>query len=122
MKELTKDRIIEAMQGSMTLNDVAQKAGCSVRTVHECLKHNDDVMLEYRKIRASSLQATSDKASDSALKAIETLTAIMEDKTEKSSARVSAARCILDSFTRLYEIVDIDQRLTEIEKRQLYEK
>ena len=50
--------------------------------------------------------------------AVETLRAVMHDSESPASARVSAAKTILDTAIKAVELEDLEQRLTALEMQQ----
>jgi len=55
-------------------------------------------------------------------KAADTLRQALEDAQAPAAARVRAADIILARILQLRELVDLDKRLTELEKKQLVQK
>lgn len=97
-----------------TIDQAAQHAGISGPTLWRWLQ-DPAFQCEYRKARRDALgQATAQlqQASGAAVKA---LTEIVQDKDAPSSARVMAARTVLEMGLKAVDLEDVQQRLDAIE-------
>ncbi len=115
--EPNKDRALTALLSSRSITAAAEKAGVSERSIYTWLREDIEFRTAYQDMRRASLQAASEKIAGSIDEAVSTLSEIMTDNTEKANARVSAAKAILDNFFRVSELVDFDERLSEIERQ-----
>lgn len=115
--EPNKDRALTALLSSRSITAAAEKAGVSERSIYTWLREDIEFRTAYQDMRRASLQAASEKIAGSIDEAVSTLSEIMTDDTEKANARVSAAKAILDNFFRVSELVDFDERLSEIERQ-----
>ena len=114
--EPNKDRALTALLSSRSITAAAAKAEVSERSIYTWLREDIEFRTAYQDMRRASLQAASEKIAGSIDEAVSTLSEIMTDDTEKANARVSAAKAILDNFFRVSELVDFDERLSEIER------
>ncbi len=117
MGEITSKqrKAIEALAGGTTNEQAAIYAGVTERTIY---KWHIDPAFSQALTDASGviLSDTIRALTASAVSAVETLKTIAEDKAEKGSTRVSAARAILDSTIRLKEIIEFEKRITALER------
>jgi hypothetical protein len=71
----------------------------------------------YRDARRQVLQGAIVLLQASAIDAVQTLTAVMADGTAPTSAKVAAARTVLDTAIRATELESLEERLAELERR-----
>ena len=112
-----RDRILEALLTSTSIREVAAKSGVAVRTVYNYLGQDDDFKKEYAVLRSANLKEASDRIAEGVTCAVDVLKEIAENSEVSPSARVSACRAILEHYCKMQEVVDVDDRLSEIEKR-----
>ena len=112
-----RDRVLEALLTSTTITEVAEKSGVSKRTIYNYFAQDDDFRKEYAVLRSANLREVSDRIADGVTCAVDVLREIATDSTVSASARVSACRTILENYMRMQEIVVVDDRLSEIERR-----
>ena len=108
-------RFVAALLSARTIEEAAHAAGVKRRTATRYLALDS--------VRAALAQAL-DQAEAQAVRvsvsamteAVGTLRAIHADKDAPTGARVSAARAILEAGPRLREILDLAERVTELEQ------
>ncbi len=116
-----KEAAITILLTTSTLQDASKKIGVSYSTLWRWLQvPKFQAALKEAKRQAVS-QATS-TLSKICHKSVLTLEEIMDDKTAPASARVSAARTVLESGLKGIEMDDLDARLTALERELTEEK
>lgn len=109
-------RAIEALISQPTIRAAAAAARTSETTLWRWL--NDPVFDQaYRQARSEILENTLTVLQARSTQAVETLVEVMEDGSALPSARVSAARTILEFSLKVRETVEIEERLRAIEER-----
>jgi hypothetical protein len=111
-----KDRVLAALLTSNTRKEAAQKSGVSERTIYSYLQ--DPVFLEqYEAGRRELVKAATEQIQRGLAPAITALREITEDGKAGRTARVAAARALLEYGIRLSEITDIYNRLDKLEEQ-----
>ena len=93
-------------------------AGLHENTVLRLMKQ-PEFQDQYRQARQELLQSTLNKLQELSSQAVATLSVVMAAQKSPASAKVSAARTVLEMQLRLIETADILQRLAVIEGRVL---
>ena len=112
-----KDRVVEALLCSRSLREASELSGVSDRTIREWLRSDDDFKRTYQQVKGDNLQAISDRLAENVSTALDVLTGIVEDDTQKSSVRVRASQIVIDSYVKILQFADFEERLTALEKR-----
>lgn len=114
---LTREQrlVVEVLAAGGTVAEAAQACGRSERTVQRYLRepHVRDAL---RTADAQRLGEVARQLSYVAQYAVKVLAQVMADKSVSPSARVRAAVAILKQRRAMYEIVDIHERLLELEQ------
>lgn len=105
-----KDRALVALLANPTQVAAASAAGISVDTMRRYLK-DPEFQAEYRKARDNMISEATAGAQQALSPALSALKEIMEDKGQSTTARIQAARALLEYGLRLTEINDILQDL-----------
>jgi len=121
--ELTpkQKRFIQALLTSRTVHDAAKLAQVGTRTADRWIA-DPAVKLALAEAQSAALGAVTRQLVDAMTDAIATLEGIHLDGDNPATARVSAARAILDSGLKYAELVDLAERVTELEKRVMAER
>jgi hypothetical protein len=109
-----------AIVGLLTKNDLqgaAAHAGVSVNTLLRWLQQ-DEFQNSYKQAKQQTLKQAVGQLQSAAGEAVQVLRDVAGDDTVSPSARVSAARTILDGAIKVTELQDLEERLTELEKQQ----
>ena len=114
-KEQKRELIISALLSAASLRDAAKEAGIAEATLHRYLK-DDAFKAEYQAAKREVVQQAICQLQRSAGKAVKVLIEIAEDKDSPSSARVSAAKTILETSLKAVELEDLEKRVGELEK------
>lgn len=97
-----------------TLTDAAKQSGVGTRTLFRYLK--DPAFIEcYRAARAEQVRQAVCQVQRIGAKAAKVLEQVLDDAFAKPSARVMAARTVLDLGLRAVEMEDLEARLSALE-------
>lgn len=108
----------KALAALLALGEVkaaAQQAGVGETTLWRWLK-DDAFAAAYRDGRRRLLEATASRLTADSAAASQALREIAEDRTAPASARVAAARAIIEHSIKAVEVLDLEPRLKEIER------
>jgi DNA-binding transcriptional MerR regulator len=114
--ERKHEEAIGALLVTTTLGAAAKKAGIGERTLRRWLTQ-PHFQAEYRRARREVVQGAIHVLLQSAGTATRTLVSIMDDPEQPATARVSAARCILQMVMHALKDDDLEARFAEIEQR-----
>ena len=107
---------ILALMSARTLDDAAMVSGISPATAHRWYKL-DVVRTELKRLQDEVVGHSLSRLKLSASEALEVLRSVANDKVSPPSARVAAARAILDNVFKSIEATDIFERLESLEAR-----
>lgn len=111
----TKERALQSLLTQPTKAAAAEAAGISPRTLRSYLQ--DAEFQKAYKAAFSGLVTEATKAAQRSLSpAISTLREIVEDMEQPATARISAARSLLEYGLKLTEVDDILSRLERLER------
>lgn len=119
MAKLTakQEKFIIALMQTSTIVDACKQAGITGNTGHKYL-NDPGFNREYLKVRRGTMQQATNKLQQSAMIAVETLENVMTDvENSTPSARVQAARAVLENAYRSLELDDMQQRIEQLEER-----
>lgn len=112
-----QERFAIALMSTNTIKDAYTMAKITNSTAHKYL-NDPDFSAYYMQLRREAMAQATNKLQQSAILAIETLKNVMEDaENSTSSARVQAARTVLENAYRGLEIDDIQHRIEQLEGR-----
>ena len=112
------ERAVAALISEKNIQDAAKHAGINVRTLRRW-SVLDEFQKVYREARRQLVQQASARVQGAMGEAVETLKAVMKDKGAPASARVSAARAIIDTGLKASEIEDLTVRVEALEAAML---
>lgn len=121
MAKLTvrQEKFMIALMNTNTIIEACKEANITNNTGHKYL-NNTEFKQAYMKLRRETMQQATNKLQQSAVMAVETLENVMSDIDNSTpSARVQAARAVLDNAYKSLEIDDIQQRLDVLEEQQM---
>jgi transposase len=108
--------LVTVLAAGATIGEAAERTGVSERTIYRRLAD-----LRFRnqiaELRAEMVQRAVGKLADSSVEAVETLHSLLNAESE--SAKLGAARSILELGTKLRESVELEQRLQVLEARAI---
>jgi len=113
--EARQERAISALLQAQTMREAAKEAGISESTLLRWL-HDETFMESYRKAKRQVVQLAICQLQRSAGKAAKVLLEVAEDKVNPASARVSAAKTILETSLKAVEIEDLEKRISHLEE------
>lgn len=116
-----QEAAIIALLTTGTIGEAAQVAGVGVATMGRWLKA-PAFAEAYRSARREALSLATSRLQKVAGEAVDSLAAVMNDQASPASARVSAARSVLDLAYKAQEQQDFEDRLSALEARQEKEK
>ena len=108
-------RAIDALLTCRTQTEAAQKAGISRQTLRKYRK-NPEFEAEYNKAARGVLEDAKTQAAAGLGPAVDALIKIVIDDEAQDTARVSAAKAVLEYSLRLCDYVDIARRLEKLEQ------
>src|SRR5262245_47727551 len=109
-----EEQAIAALLSEPTLPTAAGAAGVGERTLRRWLQQ-PEFAGAYRDARRAALDAATARLQWAGAEAVETLREVAADKSAKASARVAAARAILEIAFRAQEAVELAERFEQIE-------
>jgi hypothetical protein len=109
-----KDQAILALITEPTIKAAADKVGITTPTLYKWLKL-PEFKAAYREARREAVSVAITRLQQAATEAVEALRCIMNDPNKSASARVAAARSILEMAIKAVEIEDLEVRIEELE-------
>ena len=109
-----KERALAALVSCPTQEAAAARAGISSRTLRNYMK-DPEFAEEYRKRNSQLVTAATLQIQRSLAPAINTLREIAEDSSANMTARIQAARGLLEYGIRLSELGDVYARIEALE-------
>lgn len=110
-----QNRALQALLTEPTKEQASKAAGISTRTMSTYLA-NPEFQQAYKKAFGELITDATRQAQQALSPALSALRDIVEDGNETSSARIAAARTLLEYGLRLTEISDILAELDEIDR------
>lgn len=118
MRGLSKKQtdFIVALMTCDTITQAHEQAGISQASAYKYLK--DPIFKKaMNEMRTEAMRTVTQKLMNSGTDAVDALTTIMNDTSAAHTARVSAARAILDHLTKTFELSDIVEYLERIDSK-----
>ena len=110
-----QEKAIAALLKFPSIPEAAKSVGIADRTLFRWLK-NEDFQEDYRKAKREVIDHAISQVQTVISSAVQTLKDIMINNEAPPSARVSAARTIIETGIKTIEIQDLDDRITKLEK------
>lgn len=110
-----KEKALQALLVSRTRAEAAAAAGIGVSSLREYMR-DPEFMDRYKQAFGDMVRDATRQAQQTLSPALSTLREIMEDRDEQASARITAARSVLEYSLKLCEQTDILEQLRELEK------
>ena len=110
-----QEQAIAALIAESTLEKAAEKAGVSVSTLYRWLQ-KEEFQKAYQAQRREVVNHAVTQLQRATTTAVSTLEDVMRDATAPASARVSAARAVLEMAVEGIKRDDTERRLTELER------
>ena len=109
-----QEALISALLTAPTLADAAHTAGIGEVTAWRWLK-DSDFQAAYREARRAVVQQAITQVQRATGEAVETLRSVMQDSGSTASARVSAAKAILETAVKAVELEALEARVAALE-------
>ena len=113
-KSRKEEQLIGALLGHPTIEAAARAVGISDATAW-CWMQDPEFAKQYREARRAAMSHATARLQEAAGEAVECLREVQRTG-ESDSARVSAARTILDQAFKAADLEDIQLRLNELER------
>ena len=113
--ERKKEKAIACLIAQPSITLAAQEAGISQSTMYRWL-NDEEFQMAYRKAKKEIVGHALTQVQKSVTKAVETLLEVMGNGVVES-AKVSAAKTILELAIKAVEIEELEERLTILERR-----
>lgn len=105
-KDLTREKILAALEDSSTLTEAAQKAGISRKTLYTYIRNDIAFAREFKARQEQTALEEMESAQANRRKAYETILAIMDDAEQPGAIRLRAAQTLLDGSNTAQKRVD----------------
>lgn len=112
-----KLKAISALLESPTICEAAKTAGVAESTLYRWMSTDADFKGAYQRLRQEALRQTVAQLGQTGSDAVETLREIMTDKDSPATARVRAARAVLELAIRGNELLNLAERVSGIEEK-----
>jgi hypothetical protein len=110
-----KEQAIAALLSQPSIGGAAEKIGIGEKTLFRWLQL-DEFQRAYKNARRQVIDQTIAQIQSVMSEAVRTLLNVMSDDATPASAKVSAARALLDIGFKVVEIEDLESRIEKIEK------
>jgi ribosomal protein L3 len=111
--------VISALLTEQSIEDAAVKAGVGSRSIHRWLREDAAFQAAYNQAKREVVRQAQSQLQRGAGKAVAALIEVLDDPLVQASAKVSAARTILEYAVRAVELDDLDTRVQALERVQL---
>ena len=108
---------IAALLTCSAITDAAHQCGIGAVTLHRWLK-DATFQTAYREARRAVVQQAIVQVQHATGTAVQTLLAVMQDANAPASAKVSAAKAILETAVKAVELEDLEARIVALEVAQ----
>ena len=109
-----QEQTIAALLTCDSITAAAASCGVAVATLHRWLK-DEGFQTAYREARRAVVQQAIVQVQGATGEAVKTLRAVMQDADAPASARVSAAKAILETAVKAVELEDLEARIAVLE-------
>jgi hypothetical protein len=108
---------IPALLAQRTIAAAAHQVGVGERTLLRWLQEDSTFQTAYREARRAVVQQAITQVQRATGEAVETLRSVMQDADAPASAKVSAAKVILETAVKGVELEDLTARIAALEAR-----
>ena len=109
-----QDQIITALVTCASITEAAAQCGLADVTLRRWLKQ-EPFQAAYRDARRAVVQHAITQVQRATGEAVETLRSVMQDADAPASAKVSAAKVILETAVKAVELEDLEVRIAALE-------
>lgn len=110
-----QEQAIAALLAQPSVGEAALAANIAESMLYRWLQKHDGFKTAYQAARREVVRQAIVQVQSACGKAVETLRSIMDDSNAPASARVSAARTVLDMAVKAVELEDLEQRIAALE-------
>jgi hypothetical protein len=110
-----KEQAISALLLHATLSEAAAALAVDESTLRRWLREDTAFQTAYREARRAVVQQAIVQVQCATGEAVETLRSVMQDAEAPASARVSAAKAMLETAVKGIEIEDLEARIAALE-------
>ena len=110
-----QEQSITALLVQGSLQAAAAASGIHEKTLRRWLREDAVFQMAYREARRAVVQHAIVQVQHATGEAVETLRNVMQDRESPASARVSAAKVILETAVKGIEIEDLEARIAALE-------
>jgi hypothetical protein len=110
-----QEQSITALLVQGSLQAAAEASGINEKTLRRWLREDAAFQTAYRDARRAVVQHAITQVQQATGEAVETLRSVMQDAEAPASARVSAAKAILETALKGIEIDDLEVRIAALE-------
>jgi DNA-binding transcriptional MerR regulator len=112
-----QDQVITALVTCASIPEAAAQCGLADVTLRRWLKQ-ESFQAAYREARRAVVQHAITQVQRATGEAVETLRSVMQDAEAPASAKVSAAKTILETAVKAVELEDLEARIVALEAAQ----
>jgi DNA-binding transcriptional MerR regulator len=109
-----QDQAITALVTCPSITEAAAQCGLAEVTLRRWLKQ-DGFQAAYREARRAVVQHAITQVQRATAEAVKTLRAVMQNTEAPASARVSAAKAIIETAVKAVELEDLEARIAALE-------
>jgi hypothetical protein len=113
-----QEQSITALLVQGSLQAAAEASGVHEKTLRRWLRDDAVFQMAYREARRAVVQQAIVQVQRATGEAVETLRAVMQDSEAPASAKVSAAKTILETAVKAVELEDLEARIVALEIAQ----
>lgn len=120
-KSYRKELAVVALISQPSIAAAAEAAGISESTLYRWLANDAQFQKLYRDARKELVQQATSQLQRAAADAVKALEDVLRDATASASAKIAAARTILELAFKAAELEDMEARVSELERKVQYE-
>ena len=109
-----QEQTIAALLTCGSITEASQQCGIAEATIHRWLK-DADFQTAYREARRQVVQQAIAQVQQATGEAVETLRSVMQDPEAPASAKVSAAKTVIETAVKAVELEDLEFRVQLLE-------
>lgn len=114
-RDRKREAAVAALLSQSTVEDAARVTGVGATTIYRWLQDAEFLSM-FRAARRRALDRATARLAAVSVEAVEVLREVMQDTEAQASARVSAAKAVLDAATKTAETEDLSARVAELER------
>lgn len=111
--ELTRQKILEALEECLTISEVAQKTGYSRKTIYSYLNERE-LLVEWRNLHRANLRQITERLENSVFSAIDTMINILDNEHTPSAIKLQTCSKIIEQWQNVRKLeVELNKRVFE---------